>query len=80
MEIKIRALGPGVAVVADRATDRPLLTVERGEISGKWFAYGAPSHADQMAHQSDRAEYAIAWASTRRACVQRALVVMGVTP
>ena len=77
MKIKIRALGPGVAVVADRATDRPLMTVERGETSGEWFAYPSPSHADQMAYQSDRVEYAIVWAPTRRACVQRALAALG---
>ena len=76
MSIKIVTIGPGMAQVVDRITEDPILSLERHEISGRWFAYPVPSHADQMAQQSDRAEYAIAWAPTRCQCVQDALVTM----
>lgn len=77
MNIKIRATRRGRAVVVDPVTGEPFLTVERSEYSGEWFAYSSPSHADQMAYQSDRVEYAIAWAPTRRQCVQEALATLG---
>lgn len=79
--IKIITIGPGDAQVLDRASERPLLHVERSQGgptpgAGRWFATPTPSSADMLAFQHDRAGWAIAWGPTRRECIARALAAL----
>jgi len=71
---KIRTNFAGDASILDEDGET-IATLERSEggmvpNAGWWFAIPCPSHADMMAHQSDRWPYTAAWGQTRQECAQ----------
>lgn len=68
-----------LAVIVDGERDC-VATLERNDIwwpgitsDSNWMAIRSPSHADAMANQHDRMQYAVAWGRTRKECAENFL-------